>query len=94
MKHQRHFESANGARVTEPVLSQEDVVKEHIILGVNERDVVKQKDLWLSENPAIKVLTVHRIRREPRNLLSRLGGPRFSVIVDYEEADLPRDRHR
>jgi hypothetical protein len=89
MKHQRHFESANGASVTEPVLSQGDVVKQHIILGVNERDIVQQKDLWLSENPFIKVLKVHRIRREPRNLLSRLGGPRFSVTIDYEEPDLP-----
>ena len=89
MKHQRQFESANGSALREAVLSQENVVKEHIILGVNERDVEKQKDLWLSENPAIKVLKVHRITREPRNLLSRLGGPRFSVTVDYEEPDLP-----
>jgi hypothetical protein len=89
MKHQCQFESANGSALREAMLSQEDVMKEHIILGVNERDVEKQKDLWLSENPAIKVLKVHRIRREPRNLLSRLGGPRFSVTVDYEEPDLP-----
>jgi hypothetical protein len=89
MKPQRQFESANGSALREAVLSQEDVMKEHIILGVNERDVERQKDLWLSENPAIKVLKVHRIRREPRNLLSRLGGPRFSVTVDYEEPDLP-----
>ena len=88
-KHQGHFESANGTALREAVLSQGDVVKEHIILGVNELDVEKQKDLWLSENPAIKVLKVPRIRREPRNLLSRLGGPRFSVTVDYEEPDLP-----
>jgi hypothetical protein len=64
-------------------------VKEHIILGVNQADIDKQKDLWLSENPDIKVLKVHRIRRE-RTLLSRLGGkniPRFSIRVDYEEPD-------
>jgi hypothetical protein len=64
-------------------------VKERIILSIDERDAEEQRDLWLSENPAIKVLKVHRIRREPRNLLSRLGGPRFSVTVDYEEPDLP-----
>jgi hypothetical protein len=89
MKHHRPFESANGSRVAEPALSQEDVVKEHVILGADQADVEKQKDLWLSENPAIKVLKVHRIRRE-RTLLSRLGGkniPRFSIAVDYEEPD-------
>jgi hypothetical protein len=83
-----------GPRWREALLSQEDVVKEHLILGVNERDVEKQKDLWLSENPAIKVVKVHPIRREPRNLLSRLGGPRLPTTVDYEEPDLSRDRHR
>jgi hypothetical protein len=58
-----------------------------MILGVTEADVEKHKDLWLSENPGIKVLKVHPIKREPRNLLSRLGGPRFSITVDYEEPD-------
>lgn len=59
------------------------IVKEHMILGVDEADVEKQKDLWLAENPSIKVLKVHDRKREPRNLLSRLGGPRFSITVDY-----------
>lgn len=63
------------------------IVKEHMILGVDEADVEKQKDLWLAENPSIKVLKVHDRKREPRNLLSRLGGPRFSITVDYVEPD-------
>ncbi len=35
-------------------------------------------------NPAIKVVKV-RMRREPRNLLSLLGGPRFSITLEYED---------
>ena len=69
-------------------------MKEHIILGIDEEDVEKQKDLWLSENPAIKVLRVQQPRREPHNLLTRLGGrnvPRFSITVDYEEADVRKE---
>jgi hypothetical protein len=60
-----------------------DAIKEHIILGMDEGDVEKQKDFWLSENPAIKVLRA-RMRRE-RNLLSLLGGPRFSITLEYED---------
>jgi hypothetical protein len=60
-----------------------DAIKEHIILGMDEGDVEKQKDLWLSENPAIKVLSA-RMTRE-RNLLSLLGGPRFSITLEYED---------
>jgi len=60
-----------------------DAIKEHIILGMDEGDVEKQKDLWLSENPAIKVQSA-RMRRE-RNLLSLLGGPRFSITLEYED---------
>jgi hypothetical protein len=63
-------------------------MKEHIILGIDEGDVEKQKDLWLSENPAIKIVTA-RMRREPRNLLSLLGGPRFSITLEYEDPDSP-----
>src|SRR5450755_4019961 len=69
-------------------------VKEHIILGIDKHDAEEQLDLWLSENPAIKVLRVHQPRREPHNLLTRLGGrnaPRFSITVDYEEADASKE---
>ncbi len=62
----------------------EYVMKEHIILGIDEGNVEKQKDLWLAENPAIKVVKV-RMRREPRNQLSILGGPRFSITLEYED---------
>jgi hypothetical protein len=66
-------------------------VKEHVILGIDKRDVEEQRELWLSKNPAIKVLRVHGPRREPRSLLTRFGGkniPRFSITVDYEESDI------
>jgi hypothetical protein len=69
-------------------------MKEHIILGIDKHDSEEQLDLWLSENPAIKVLKVHQARREPHNLLTRLGGrnvPRFSITVDYEEADVSKE---
>jgi hypothetical protein len=69
-------------------------VKEHIILGIDKHDAEEQLDLWLSENPAIKVLRVQQPRREPHNLLTRLGGrnvPRFSITVDYEEADVRKE---
>jgi hypothetical protein len=69
-------------------------VKEHIILGIDKHDAEEQLDLWLSEDPAIKVLKVHQPRREPQNLLMRLGGrnvPRFSITVDYEEADVRKE---
>jgi hypothetical protein len=55
-----------------------DAIKEHIILGMDEGDVEKLKDLWLSENPAIKVLRA-RMRRE-RNLFVASRG---AAIFDY-----------
>jgi hypothetical protein len=66
------------------------IVKEHLILGKDRRDAEAQRDRWLSENPAIKVLRVHPPRQTPPTLLTRLGGrnvPRVFIAVDYEEAD-------
>jgi hypothetical protein len=66
-------------------------VKQHIILGIDKRDVEEQRDRWLSENRAIKVVRVHPLRREPQSFLMRLGGrnvPRVSIAVDYEEPDV------
>src|SRR5712671_1685250 len=31
-----------------------DLVKEHLILGTDKQDAEKQRDLWLSQNPALK----------------------------------------
>ena len=62
-------------------------MKQHMILGKDRRDVEAQRDEWLSENPAIKVLRMHRPKREPESLLTLLGGrhvPRVSIIVEYE----------
>jgi hypothetical protein len=73
--------------------SSEITVKEHIILGIDERDAEEQRDLWLSENPAIKVLRVHRPTREPQ-WLTRLGTrnvPRVSTTVDYKDPDVNTD---
>ena len=71
--------------------SNEITLKEHIILGTDERDVEEQRDLWLSKNPAIKVLRVHQPKREPQSWLTRLGSrnvPRVSMTIDYEDPDL------
>jgi hypothetical protein len=76
MKHQPHFESE---------------IKEHLILGADKQDAEKQRDLWLSRNPAIKVIKIHRVKREPPTLLTRIGGkrvPRVSIVVEYEEPDV------
>jgi hypothetical protein len=66
-------------------------LKEQIVLGSNKHDLETQLDRWLLQNPAIKVLRVCQPRREPHTLLTRLGGrnvPRFSIMVEYEEADV------
>jgi hypothetical protein len=62
-------------------------MNEHLILGIDRRDVERQKDLWLAQNPAIKILKIHDVKREPLTLLMRLGGknvPRVSMTVEYE----------
>jgi len=62
-------------------------MKQHMILGKDRRDVEARRDEWLSENPAIRVLRVHRPKREPESLLTLLGGrdvPRVSITVEYE----------
>jgi hypothetical protein len=64
------------------------IVKEHLILGTDKRDAEEQRDLWLSENPSIKVVKIHRVKREPQTLLTLIGSkhvPRVSITVDYEE---------
>jgi hypothetical protein len=69
------------------------LVKEHLILGKDRRDAEAQRDRWLSENPAIRILRVHPPRRTPPTLLTRLGGrnvPRVFIAVDYEESDIAR----
>jgi hypothetical protein len=64
-------------------------LKEHLIFGADKRDA--QRDLWLSRNPAIKVIKIHSVKREPPTLLTRIGGkqvPRVSIVVEYEEPDV------
>jgi hypothetical protein len=83
MEPQRHFENA----IDPPG----NVVKEHLILGTDKQDVEKQRDLWLSRNPAIKVIKIHRVKREPPSLLMRIGRkhvPRVSITVEYEEPEV------
>jgi hypothetical protein len=61
------------------------VVQEHLILGVDERDLQVEKNRWLTENPDIKVLETI-IQKEPPSLLARIGGkhvPRFAMLVRY-----------
>jgi hypothetical protein len=35
------------------------IQKEHLILGSDRRDAENQRDLWLSQNPAIKIVKIH-----------------------------------
>jgi len=58
-----------------------------MILGKNRRDVEARRDEWISGNPEITVVRVHRPKREPESWLTLLGGrdvPRVSIIVEYE----------
>jgi hypothetical protein len=62
--------------------------KRHIILAKNRQDAEALRDSWLSENHAIKVLRIHRPKREPTILLNLIGGqhvPRVSITIDYEQ---------
>jgi hypothetical protein len=40
----------------------------------DKHDVEEQPELWLSQNPSIKVLRIPGPRRETRSLLTRIGG--------------------
>jgi len=63
-------------------------MKQHMILGKNRRDVEARRDEWISENPHLTVVRVHRPKREPESFLTLLGGrdvPRVSIIVEYEQ---------
>jgi hypothetical protein len=74
--------SAGNAELLDPV------VKEHLILGTNKRDAEQQRDLWLSQHPSIRVIKLHRVKREPQTLLTLIGSkhvPRVSILVEYEE---------
>ncbi len=67
------------------------VVKQHLILGTDKEDAEMQRDLWLAENPSIKVIRLHDVKREPPTLLTRIGSknvPRVSVMVEYEEPNV------
>lgn len=67
-------------------------VNEHLILGTDKRDAEEQRDLWLSENPSIRVIKLHRVKREPQTLLTLIGSkhvPRVSILVEYEELKVP-----
>jgi hypothetical protein len=60
-------------------------VQEHLILGVDERDLQIEKSRWLTENPGVKIVETI-IQQEPPSLLARIGGkyvPRLSMLVRY-----------
>jgi hypothetical protein len=70
-------------------------VQEHLILGTDERDAEKQRDLWLSENPCIKIVRIHEAQPEPQTLLTRIGSkhvPRVSILVEYEDPKIPAEK--
>ncbi len=65
-----------------------NVVKEHLILGTDREDAENHRDLWLSENPFLKIVRIHEAKPEPETLLMRLGRkhvPRVSILVEYED---------
>ena len=81
----RHRSNKYGYQPISERLS--SVMEEHIILGIDKRDAEKQRDLWLSQNPDIRVVKIHRAKPEPRTLLTRIGGksvPRVSITIEYE----------
>jgi hypothetical protein len=62
------------------------VVSKYIVLGTDECDAEKQRDLWLKEHPGIKINRIHRPKREPPNLLTRFGSRkslRVSILIDF-----------
>lgn len=68
-----------------------DPVKEHLILGTDQQDAEKQRDLWLSQNPAVKVIRIHGVKREPPTLLTRMCRkhvPRVSITVEYQQPEV------
>ena len=67
MKHRRHFEKF------ESMERLGDLVKEYLILGTDKQDAEKQRDLWLSQNPALKVLRMHPVKLEPPTWLTRIA---------------------
>jgi hypothetical protein len=68
-----------------------DLVKEHLILGTDKQDAEKQRDLWLSQNPALRVVRMHPVKLEPPTWLTCIGSkhvPRVSITVEYEDPDI------
>jgi hypothetical protein len=72
-------------------------VKEHLILSTDKQNAERQMDLWLSENPSIKVIKLHTVKPEPQTLLTLIGSkhvPRVSITVEYEEEpNVPAESH-
>ena len=72
-------------------ISGEVTVKEHIILGIDESDAEEQRDLWLSEDPAIKSPARASATKRTAMWLTRLGSrrvPRVPITADYEDPDV------
>ena len=65
-------------------------MSKYIVLGTDNCDAEKQRDLWLKEHRGIKINRVHPPKREPPNVLTRFGGRqslRVSILIDYELPD-------
>ena len=66
-------------------------VKEYLILGTDIEDAETQRDLWLSQNPAVKVVKVHGVKPEPPTWLTLISSnhvPRVSITVEYEQPEV------
>lgn len=60
-------------------------MEEHLILGVDERDLQVEKSRWLTDNPGTQVVEII-IRKEPPGILARIGGkyvPRVSMLLRF-----------
>jgi hypothetical protein len=69
------------------VMDMMSVKQERLILGTDRWDAERQVDLWLAQNPEIKIIRIHEARREPSSFLTFIGGrnvPRVSVTVEYQ----------
>jgi hypothetical protein len=88
-----HQAGINRRRLVVKAFIGRTLMKEHVILGTDKQDAERRVDNWLAENPAIKILRVHQPKREPLNLLTRLGGrnvPRFSITVEYDDSHVTK----
>ncbi len=62
-------------------------MSKHLVLGTDERDAKKQRDLWLKEHPGIKINRVHPPKRgPPPNLPTHFDSRKplqVSILIEF-----------